>query len=139
MSSSEIQRISLAASKVVAPNGQIHVEELLHNGYKDDNAENADNEDNKTETHNSKETAAEVPIAKERSKTLEVNTETNGMTNGNASSGNSPNRANETITSSIGDITVDSVRDHLNTTTTTLCSTTTEETVGKFKNYFYYI
>lgn len=43
----------------------------------------------------------------------------------------SPDRANETITSSIGDITIDSVRDHLNSTTTTLCSTTTEEIVGK--------
>lgn len=42
----------------------------------------------------------------------------------------SPN-ANETITSSIGDITIDSVRDHLNSTTTTLCSTTTEEIVGR--------
>jgi lethal(2) giant larvae protein len=50
------------------------------------------------------------------------------LTNGVDSS---PNKANETITSSIGDITIDSVRDHLNTTTTTLCSTTTEEIVGR--------
>jgi lethal(2) giant larvae protein len=39
--------------------------------------------------------------------------------------------ANETITSSMGDITIDSVRDHLNSTVTTLCSTTTEEIVGR--------
>lgn len=38
---------------------------------------------------------------------------------------------NVTITSSIGDITVDSVRDHLNSTVTTLHTTTTEEIVGK--------
>lgn len=38
---------------------------------------------------------------------------------------------NETITSSMGDITIDSVRDHLNSTVTTLCSTTTEEIVGR--------
>lgn len=38
---------------------------------------------------------------------------------------------NETITSSIGDITIDSVRDHLNSTVTTLCSQTTEEVVGR--------
>lgn len=31
----------------------------------------------------------------------------------------------------MGDITIDSVRDHLNSTTTTLCSTTTEEIVGR--------
>lgn len=38
---------------------------------------------------------------------------------------------NETMTSSMGDITIDSVRDHLNSTVTTLCSTTTEEIVGR--------
>lgn len=60
---------------------------------------------------------------------------TNGLSSSATSSGgdNSPNRANETISSSIGDITVDSVRDHLNSTTTTLLSTTTEETVGKYQ------
>lgn len=31
----------------------------------------------------------------------------------------------------MGDITIDSVRDHLNSTVTTLCSTTTEEIVGR--------
>lgn len=56
------------------------------------------------------------------------NNHIDGLTNGLDTS----NKANETITSSIGDITIDSVRDHLNSTTTTLCSTTTEEIVGKF-------
>lgn len=41
------------------------------------------------------------------------------------------NLANDTISSSMGDITIDSVRDHLNSTVTTLCSTTTEEIVGR--------
>lgn len=56
-----------------------------------------------------------------------------GLTNGD-----SPGRnlANETITTinsigSVGDITIDSVRDHLNSTVTTLCSQTTEEIVGR--------
>lgn len=52
-----------------------------------------------------------------------------GLTNGNDN-----NYANETITSSIGsvgDITIDSVRDHLNSTVTTLCSQTTEEIIGR--------
>jgi len=41
------------------------------------------------------------------------------------------NMGNDTISSSMGDITIDSVRDHLNSTVTTLCSTTTEEIVGR--------
>lgn len=54
------------------------------------------------------------------------------MTNGESSPNN--NYANETITSSIGsvgDMTIDSVRDHLNSTVTTLCSQTTEEVIGR--------
>lgn len=54
------------------------------------------------------------------------------VTNGVETSPN--NAANETITSSIGsvgDITIDSVRDHLNSTVTTLCSQTTEEVIGR--------
>jgi lethal(2) giant larvae protein len=50
------------------------------------------------------------------------------LTNGLDTSGN---KANETITSSIGDITIDSVRDHLNTTSSTLHSQVTEEIVGR--------
>lgn len=64
-----------------------------------------------------------------------INNHTDGLTNGLDTS----NKANETITSSIGDITIDSVRDHLNSTTTTLCSTTTEEIVGKFFTNFYLV
>lgn len=57
-----------------------------------------------------------------------------GLTNGDSSPGR--NIANETITTinsigSVGDITIDSVRDHLNSTVTTLCSQTTEEIVGR--------
>lgn len=63
-----------------------------------------------------------------------INNHTDGLTNGLDTS----NKANETITSSIGDITIDSVRDHLNSTTTTLCSTTTEEIVGKFCFFFFF-
>ncbi|XP_037957750.1 lethal(2) giant larvae protein isoform X2 [Teleopsis dalmanni] len=132
MSSSELQRISLGSSKVVTPLGGIEVEPLA----------TIDEQNNSSHDDGVKEDGAEcteadkfaAPIAKERTiKVLEVSVDSNGLTNGMASSGegNSPNRANETISSSIGDITVDSVRDHLNTTTTTLCSTTTEETVGR--------
>lgn len=50
----------------------------------------------------------------------------------NGSLEGSPSKAaNETITSSIGDITVDSVRDHLNSTTTTIHSTGVDEIVGR--------
>ncbi|XP_046810006.1 lethal(2) giant larvae protein [Lucilia cuprina] len=134
MSSSELQRISLATSKVVNPEGTITIEPLPTIEESADN-ETADQASVKDEGNN------EVPTATKRSvtvtsssatsaKTSEVNIDhAAGLTNG-IGEGNSPNRANETITSSMGDITVDSVRDHLNTTTTTLCSTTTEETVG---------
>lgn len=54
------------------------------------------------------------------------------ITNGvDSSPTNNNNLGNETLTSSMGDITIDSVRDHLNSTVTTLCSTTTEEIVGR--------
>lgn len=56
------------------------------------------------------------------------------LTNGVEASPNSMtnnNLGNDTISSSMGDITIDSVRDHLNSTVTTLCSTTTEEVVGR--------
>lgn len=134
MSSSELQRIALATSKVVQPTGIVEVEPLQN----EDSALHAQDEeesDKETEANTEVATNAEIkepPVATTRSKPVEVSVDRNSLhlTNG-ISNSNSPNRANETITSSIGDITVDSVRDHLNTTTTTLCSTTTEETVGE--------
>lgn len=129
MSSSELQRISLATSKIVNPEGTIDVEPLQ-------TIESADNDTGDQESVKA-EGNAEGPTDTKR--TVTVNTTTTSaksedhastLTNG-IGEGNSPNQANETITSSMGDITVDSVRDHLNTTTTTLCSTTTEETVGE--------
>lgn len=117
MSSSELQRISLATAKVVTPLGGIHVEHL-------EGREVDGNSINELETLEADSTESiNKPINKEQ-----VSMDSNGLTNGMEGS---PNRGNETISSSMGDITVDSVRDHLNTTTTTLCSTTTEETVGK--------
>ncbi|XP_055916623.1 lethal(2) giant larvae protein [Eupeodes corollae] len=117
MSSSELQRISLATAKVVTPKGRINVEHL--------DGRNADeNSINEQETMEADSTESiNKPINKEHI-TLDSNAMTNGLDG-------SPNRGNETISSSMGDITVDSVRDHLNATTTTLCSTTTEETVGR--------
>ncbi|XP_030384234.1 protein lethal(2) giant larvae isoform X2 [Scaptodrosophila lebanonensis] len=136
MSSSELQRLALATSKVVQPMGGVEVEPLqneeLEATLQSNEDEDSDKEGETNEGAASTGAAvSEAPVPKERAKTLELTIDSNGpiLTNG-IGSGNSPNRANETITSSIGDITVDSVRDHLNTTTTTLCSTTTEETVG---------
>ncbi|KAL7742468.1 hypothetical protein ACLKA6_019096 [Drosophila palustris] len=143
MSSSELQRIALATSKVVQPTGVVEIEPLLMNedvestapsNEEDDSDKEIDTNDNCAE-NSTGETGGDMPeppVAKHRAKPLELNIENNSVLLSNGlSSGSSPNRANETITSSIGDITVDSVRDHLNTTTTTLCSTTTEETVGR--------
>lgn len=133
MSSSELQRISLATSKIVYPDGIINIEplkteECVENHIADQESikhEDADADIISTATKRSVTVTSTTTSAK-------INEDhVSGLTNGVAD-GNSPNRANETISSSIGDITVDSVRDHLNTTTTTLCSTTTEETVGMF-------
>lgn len=127
--------------KAVTPQGSIEVEELVADehaattGYT--NSVNEENQENIDAASLSSARNSHDAGAKDRIKPLEVDVDlqkgginlTNGV-NSNSDS-NSPHRANETITSSIGDITVDSVRDHLNATTTTLCTTTTEETVGK--------
>lgn len=117
MSSSELQRISLSASKSVRAEGVIEVdslnETLTEEDYDDD-----DDDDRKSDT---KSLSSAIDTNKEQMKNLEH------LTNGVDTS---PNKGNITITSSIGDITVDSVRDHLNSTVTTLHTTTTEEIVG---------
>ncbi|XP_017110995.1 lethal(2) giant larvae protein isoform X1 [Drosophila elegans] len=133
MSSSELQRIALATSKVVQPTGIVEVEPLeTEESALEENEEKSNKEtDENAEVSNSLE-VTEPPTASIRAKLVEGNVERSSLnlTNG-ISNSNSPNRGNDTISSSIGDITVDSVRDHLNLTTTTLCSTTTEETVGR--------
>ncbi|KAH8412351.1 hypothetical protein KR009_001419 [Drosophila setifemur] len=138
MSSSELQRIALATSKVVQPTGIVEVEPL-ESEESEQQANDEDESDKEADATNEAPNNAEIkepPVATQRAKAAverSVDRSSLHLANGigSNSSSNSPNRANETITSSIGDITVDSVRDHLNTTTTTLCSTTTEETVGR--------
>lgn len=129
MSSSELQRISLSTARIITPEGAVDLEPLP-----DKDVEAVSATEQETVEAVSTESVNANAI-KETNKPLTVNVDTVVVTNEKANLTNgldtSPNRANETITSSIGDITVDSVRDHLNTTTTTLCSTTTEETVGK--------
>uniref|UniRef100_A0A1B0FDF2 Lethal(2) giant larvae protein n=1 Tax=Glossina morsitans morsitans TaxID=37546 RepID=A0A1B0FDF2_GLOMM len=146
MSSSELQRISLATAKVITPMGSVNVQDLnvaeeLIDHDKTIDQDSLHGNETKGYHDNIRTTAklsAHAPIRISTTKTttsakpLEVNVDNPGLTNGIDNGENSsPNRANETITSSVGDITVDSVRDHLNATTTTLCSTTTEETVGR--------
>uniref|UniRef100_A0A0K8VSF5 Lethal(2) giant larvae protein n=1 Tax=Bactrocera latifrons TaxID=174628 RepID=A0A0K8VSF5_BACLA len=141
LSSSELQRISLSTTKAVTPKGGIEVEELVTDEHAtaagDANSINEENQENIDVASVTSARKSQDPGAKDRTKPLELDidlqkggiTLTNGVNT--HSDSNSPNRANETITSSVGDITVDSVRDHLNATTTTLCTTTTEETVGR--------
>ncbi|XP_053659652.1 lethal(2) giant larvae protein [Anopheles marshallii] len=152
MSSSEVQRISLSATKVIAPNGMIDVEDWSTPIENAASAEEGNDQEPQTQETPQGEASSEqevenvsgsVAAAKsEPSVSREKDTGssmalTNGTSNPRLSNGvtsgdeASPNKANETITSSIGDITIDSVRDHLNSTTTTLCSTTTEEIVGR--------
>uniref|UniRef100_A0A0A1XSU4 Lethal(2) giant larvae protein n=1 Tax=Zeugodacus cucurbitae TaxID=28588 RepID=A0A0A1XSU4_ZEUCU len=141
LSSSELQRISLSTTKAVTPKGGIEVEELVADEHANaaggTNSVNAENQENIDAASLSSARNSHYSAAKDRTKPLEVDIDQQKgsitLTNGVNSSvdSNSPNRANDTITSSMGDITVDSVRDHLNATTTTLCTTTTEETVGR--------
>lgn len=117
MSSSELQRISLSASKSVRAEGVIEVDSLNETITEED-YDDEDDDDRKSDT---KSLSSAIDTNKEQMKSAEH------LTNGVDTS---PNKANTTITSSIGDITVDSVRDHLNSTVTTLHTTTTEEIVG---------
>nr|XP_040222509.2 lethal(2) giant larvae protein [Anopheles coluzzii]XP_040222510.2 lethal(2) giant larvae protein [Anopheles coluzzii]XP_040222511.2 lethal(2) giant larvae protein [Anopheles coluzzii]XP_049463038.1 lethal(2) giant larvae protein [Anopheles coluzzii]XP_049463040.1 lethal(2) giant larvae protein [Anopheles coluzzii] len=153
MSSSEVQRISLSATKIVAPNGMIDVEDWsapIDGASTEEDNEQQDQQAQETmqaeaasqqepDDNASGSVAAaksEQSVSREKvsgSATLLTNGASNPRLSNGVASGDeaSPNKANETITSSIGDITIDSVRDHLNSTTTTLCSTTTEEIVGR--------
>lgn len=141
MSSSEIQRISLSATKMVAIDGAVDLEVW--------ETEEAINIDSQMDTSGGDDAPKKSDldiITEEIRRPLTTGIDSGislGTNDGGAGSNNqsethlsngidsSPAKANETITSSIGDITLDSVRDHLNSTTTTLCSTTTEEIVGR--------
>uniref|UniRef100_A0A8D8IJ21 Lethal(2) giant larvae protein n=1 Tax=Culex pipiens TaxID=7175 RepID=A0A8D8IJ21_CULPI len=145
MSSSEVQRVTLSTTKIVSPTGFIEVEDWSHVEEADDDEGGAPAAAAVVEAaEEAVETGATEKAIDVRTPLAIAVTAINGTTNGdghltngvNGSNGSgdegaSPNKANETITSSIGDITIDSVRDHLNSTTTTLCSTTTEEIVGR--------
>lgn len=125
MSSSELQRISVSATKVVDLDGTIDLHPMneTEQDYEDDVV---DVEQTKSELEVISEEEATKPLS------IAIDSAQNGtgenLTNGVESS---PNNANDTITSSVGDMTIDSVRDHLNSTVTTIHSTTTEEIVGE--------
>ncbi len=123
-SSSELQRISLSATKVVALQGTIDLEPLY-----DDEQSNAPELERKSDLEIINDGAT---LTSHPSLNAAIDNTLNGQTESLTNGGSSPNiNPNETATSSIGDITVDSVRDHLNSTVTTLHTTTTEEIVGE--------
>lgn len=123
MSSSELQRISLSATKVVALEGTIDLEPLYEEELAPELERKSDLEIiNEGATLTNHHQPLNVAID------ATMNGQTENLTNGDSSPNNN---ANETVTSSMGDVTVDSVRDHLNSTVTTLHSTTTEEIVGE--------
>lgn len=124
MSSSELQRISLSATKVVALKGTIDLEPLYEE--EQPNAPELERKSDFEIINEGVTLASHQPINVAVDGMLNGQNET--LTNGDSSPNNN---ANETATSSIGDVTVDSVRDHLNSTVTTLHTTTTEEIVGK--------
>ncbi|XP_037913166.1 lethal(2) giant larvae protein isoform X2 [Hermetia illucens] len=116
ISSSELQRISLSKTNVTTPTGVVDLEPLPERIV----GNNSSLHENDSVSSKQEEGDVHEDFKTQQEKNIE------NVTNGDASHG----MANDTITSSVGDITVDSVKDHLNTTTT-LCSTTTEETVGR--------
>lgn len=120
MSSSELQRISLSASRGIRAEGHIDVEEIVEPSIVEEEEDDND-DDQKSDTKS---------VAQSINGDAAVNAHNlENLTNGVDVS---PSKANVTITSSIGDITVDSVRDHLNSTAvSTLHTTTTEEIVGE--------
>ena len=134
MSSSELQRISLSAQKVVAIEGTV---DLLPLNEEEAAIDVEQDDDDNVETDQQVKSTAELGTVQHSSSdthlnlNLEPTTSTNGeyLTNGNDKSPS--NGANDTMSSSVGDLTLDSVRDHLNSTVTTIHSTTTEEIVGK--------
>lgn len=117
MSSSELQRISLSQTKGIRADGVIEVDPLNETAMTEEDDDEDDDEDQKSET----KSISTIGAKDENAKNAEH------LTNGVDVS---PSKANVTITSSIGDITVDSVRDHLNSTVTTIHTSTTEEIVG---------
>lgn len=119
MSSSELQRISLSATKSVRAQGIIEADALNESIIVND--DNDDDDDDEDDRKSDSKSISTIGMKDEHVKIVE------NLTNGVDVS---PSKANVTITSSIGDITVDSVRDHLNSTVTTLHTTTTEEVVG---------
>lgn len=118
MSSSELQRISLSATKSVRAEGVIEADPISESTLNDEDDDEDEYDEHKSET----KSISTIGNRDEQTKLSE------NLANGVDVS---PSKANITITSSIGDITVDSVRDHLNSTVTTLHTTTTEEIVGK--------
>lgn len=118
MSSSELQRISLSATKSIRAEGVIEADPLNDSATNEDDIDDDDeDEDRKSDT----KSISTIGMREEHGRMIE------NLSNGIDTS---PSRANVTTTSSIGDITLDSVRDHLNSTVTTLHTTTTEEIVG---------
>lgn len=141
MSSSEVQRITLSTSKIVSPTGFIELEDWSQSEQEEteQGVEAEETPATQEVNENSMEKSVDPPatpfsVAVTAFNGTGTGASGDGLTNGVGGGDDaSPNKANETITSSIGDITIDSVRDHLNSTTTTLCSTTTEEIVGMLK------
>lgn len=118
MSSSELQRVSLSATKSIRAEGVIEADPLNDSTANEDDIDDDDEDDDRKSDTKSIST---IGMKEEHAKMIE------NLTNGVDTS---PSKANVTTTSSIGDITLDSVRDHLNSTVTTLHTTTTEEIVG---------
>lgn len=155
MSSSELQRVSLAANKVVALEGTVELLPLSepenetdeqrslvhrHDNRDEDDDDDDDEADNKSELLDA--TLATVTSrggpSGDQLAAAAKSISPNGGSRGAGTSGHSGllqsagSTLDMTTTSSVGDMTLDSIRDHLNSSTiTTLHKQTTEEVVGE--------
>lgn len=143
MSSSELQRVSLAANKVVVLEGTIDLQPLndpeedehslvhRHDNREEDDDDEDDNKSELIDATLATVTSRGGPSGDQLAAVAKSISPANGM--------HSPSSALDvTTTSSMGDMTLDSIRDHLNSSTiTTLHKQTTEEVVGESMSYPY--
>lgn len=138
MSSSELQRVSLARNKVVVLEGTIDVQPLNYPEEEDQRSfmhRHSNREDNDDDDDTKSDDGIDATLATVTSRggpsgdQLAAAAKSISPVNGLRAAGST---LDMTVTSSVGDMTLDSIRDCMNLSTiTTLHKQTTEEVVGE--------
>ncbi|XP_063707331.1 lethal(2) giant larvae protein [Culicoides brevitarsis] len=128
-SSSELQRITLSATKIVSAEGSVDLEPLSEEQANSDEDEDTLEGDNEEKTVDEQSTVEVVTPVSAAANSVTNNKEKEiGYTNGIDTS---PTKGHNDTIGDISTMTIDSVKDHLNSTVSTICSQTTEEIVGR--------